>query len=91
VVSQLKTIKNWNQTLPLPIPVGQVKWTSATFKGNDGLLLNDNSGIGSAAIWYESETRSASQQPRQGGRMYGVAGSLKANDLRSLAESLAVR
>jgi hypothetical protein len=79
VVNQLKTIKNWNQTLPLPVPVGQVNWTSASFKGNQGLLLNDNSGVGSAAVWYE------------GGRIYGLAGSLKATEVKSLAESLAVR
>jgi hypothetical protein len=79
VVNQLKKINNWNQTLPIPIPVDQVNWQSASFKGNQGLLLNDNSSAGSAAIWYE------------GGRMYGVAGSLKASDLKRVADSLAVR
>jgi hypothetical protein len=79
VVSQLKQIKNWNQTLPIPVPVDVVNWTSTTFKGNQGLLLNDNSGVGSAAIWHEN------------GHLIGVAGSLKANDLKKIAESLAVR
>jgi hypothetical protein len=79
VVSQLRQIKKWNETLPIPIPVDQVNWQSTSFHGNQGLLLNDNSGVGSAAIWYE------------GGHMYGMAGSLKANDLKRLADGLAVR
>jgi hypothetical protein len=78
-VNQLRQIKNWNQTLPIPVPVDQVNWTSTSFNGHQGLLLNDNSGIGSAAVWYE------------GGHMYGVAGSLKATELKRIAESLAVR
>jgi hypothetical protein len=79
VVSQLRQVKSWNQTLPIPIPVDQVNWQSTKFHGSQGLLLKDNSGVGSAAIWYE------------GGHMYGVAGSLKADDLTRIAESLAVR
>jgi hypothetical protein len=79
VVSQLRQIKSWNQTLPIPVPVDQVNWQSTTFHGSQGLLLNDNSGVGSAAIWYES------------GHMYGLAGSLKATDLKRIADGLAVR
>jgi hypothetical protein len=79
VVSQLKQIQNWNETLPIPIPVDQVHWQSANFNGNQGLLLNDNSGVASAAVWH------------QGGHLYGVAGSLKASDLKRVADSLGVR
>jgi hypothetical protein len=77
-VSQLKQIQNWNETLPIPIPIDKVNWQSTTFKGNQGLLLNDNSGVGSAAIWHTS------------GHLYGMAGSLKATDLKRIADSLAV-
>jgi hypothetical protein len=79
VVSQLRQVKKWRETLPIPVPVDQVNWRSTLFHGNQGLLLDDNSGVGSAAIWYES------------GHMYGVAGSLKAKDLEKIADSLAVR
>lgn len=79
VVSQLRQIKSWNQTLPIPVPVNQVNWQSTSFNGNQGLLLNDNSGIGSAAVWYEN------------GHMYGVAGSLKAKELQRIADGLAAR
>ena len=78
VVTQLKQIQNWNETLPIPIPVDQVHWQSTSFNGNQGLLLNDNSGAGSAAVWHA------------GGHLYGVAGSLKASDLKRIADSLAV-
>jgi hypothetical protein len=80
VVNQLRQVKSWNQTLPIPVPIDKVNWQSTAFKGNhQGLLLNDNSGVGSAAIWYA------------GGHMYGLAGSLKATDLKRIADSLAVR
>jgi hypothetical protein len=78
VVNQLKQIQNWNETLPIPVPIDQVHWQSATFNGNQGLLLNDNSGAASAAVWHA------------GGHLYGVAGSLKATDLKRIADSLAV-
>jgi len=78
-VSQLKQIQNWNQTLPIPIPVDKVNWQSTTFNGNQGLLLNDNSGVGSAAIWHAT------------GHLYGMAGSLRATDIKRIADSLAPR
>jgi len=78
-VNQLKQIKNWNQTLPIPVPVDTVNWQPTTVKGNQGLLLNDNSGVGSAAIWHEN------------GHLVGIAGSLKAKDLQHIADSLAPR
>jgi hypothetical protein len=76
---QLRMIRNWNETLPIPIPSDKINWKQERFKGAQGLLLNDNTGVGSAAIW------------QSGGHLYGVAGSLKANDLKRVAESLAVR
>jgi hypothetical protein len=78
-VDQLKLIRNWRETLVVPVPTERINWQPATFKGNQGLLLNDNSGVYSAAIWHS------------GGQLYGVAGSVKANDLKRVADSLAVR
>lgn len=79
VVSQLKGIKNWSNTLPIPVPVGQAQWQSTTINGSKGLVLWDNSGVGSAAIWNSN------------GHLFGVAGSLKATDLTNVANSLAAR
>ena len=77
-VAQLRQIRNWNDTLPIPVPVDKVHWQPASFpNGGQGLLLDDNSGVGSAAIWH------------QNGHLYGVAGSLKATDLKRVADSLA--
>jgi hypothetical protein len=73
---QLRLIRNWNQTLPVPIPTDKINWKPETFKGNQGLLLNDNTGVGSAAIY------------QSGGHLYGLAGSLKATELKKVAESL---
>jgi hypothetical protein len=79
VVSQLKQINGWSDTLPIPIPVDKATWQSVKFQGNDGLLLNDNSGVGSAAIWHAN------------GHLYGVAGTLKAKELTPIIDKLAVR
>jgi len=75
-VSQLKQIQNWSETLPIPIPIDRVNWRATTFGGHPGLLLDDNSGVGSAAIWHAN------------GHLYGVAGSLKATDLERIADGL---
>jgi hypothetical protein len=79
VVSQLKTMDNWSNTLPIPVPVDQVNWQQVTINGTPALLLKDNSGIGSAAVWHAN------------GHLIGVAGTLKADDLTKIAKSLAVR
>jgi hypothetical protein len=74
-VRQLLEIENWKTTLPVPIPVDQINWERATIAGSPGLLLNDNTGIGSAAIWEYDE------------RIFGIAGAMKARELRRVAES----
>jgi hypothetical protein len=79
VTSQLRQMQSWNDTLPIPVPVDRVHWQSTTINGSQGLLLNDNSGVGSAAIWHTN------------GHLYGVAGTLRAGDLKRVADSLAVR
>jgi hypothetical protein len=79
VVSKLKEIKNWTDTLPIPVPVDQIQWHSVTIDGAPGLLLDDNSGVGSAAIWHANN------------HMYGIAGTLNARDLKPIADTLAVR
>jgi hypothetical protein len=80
VANQLKNINNWNNTMPIPVPVDQVHWEKTTINGSPGLLLNDNSGVGSGAIWHSKD-----------GHLFGVAGTLKATELTSIANTLAVR
>jgi hypothetical protein len=72
---QLREIEDWKTTLPLPIPVDQVAWERTTIAGSPGLLLNDNTGLGSVAIW------------QRDGRIVGIAGAMAARELRRVAES----
>lgn len=73
---QLENIDEWQTTLPLPLPVAEINWERATIAGQPGLLLDDNTGLGSAAIW------------QRDGRIFGVAGTMKAGELLDVAESL---
>lgn len=72
----LNAVPSWNNVLPIPVPVDKVHWQQATFQGASGLLLNDNSGLGSAAVW------------ERDGHVFGVVGPLKAADLQNVANSL---
>ncbi len=75
-MQQLRAIEDWETTLPIPIPVEQINWERATIAGSPGLLLNDNTGLGSAAIW------------QRDGRIFGIAGAMKARELQRVAASL---
>ena len=49
-VRQLRAIEDWRTTLPIPVPVDQIAWQPVTIAGGPGLLLADDSGIGSGAL-----------------------------------------
>lgn len=76
LVQQLRAIKDWRTTLPVPVPAERVVWKQARLAGVDGLLLSDSSGLGSAALW------------QRDGRVYGVAGALTSAEIQRVAESL---
>lgn len=73
---QLRTIDEWRTTLPLPIPADQIAWERATIAGSSGLLLNDNTGLGSAALW------------QRDGRIYAIAGAIEAEEIKRVADTL---
>jgi hypothetical protein len=74
---QLRKITDWQNTLPVPIPTDKVDWTGTTIGGDShALLLNDTSGLGSAAMW------------QSGGHIFGVAGSYRAGEIERVANSL---
>ena len=81
-VTAINNITNWQTTIPLAIPTDRAGWSSASVGGSfagSGVLLNDNTGIGSALLW----------QTTAGTRSLGLAGyGLKAADLQSIAASL---
>ena len=58
-VQQLRAIQDWRNTLPIPVPMDRIHWQQVTIAGGPGLLLADNSGLGSGAIW------------QRDGRVYG--------------------
>jgi len=76
LVRQLRSIQDWTSTLPIPVPVDKLTWQETTIAGASGYILNDNTGLGSGVIW------------QRDGRILGVAGPMKATDLRRIAESL---
>ena len=73
---QLRMIDEWRTTLPLPIPADRIAWERATIAGTSGLLLNDNTGLGSAALW------------QRDGRIYAIAGAMKAEEVKRVADTL---
>jgi hypothetical protein len=73
---QLRSIQDWTSTLPIPVPVDKMTWQETVIAGAPGYILNDNTGLGSGVIW------------QRDGRILGVAGPMKATDLRKVAESL---
>ena len=73
---QLRSMQDWTSTLPIPVPVDKMTWQETTIAGAPAYILNDNTGLGSGVIW------------QRDGRILGVAGPMKATDLRKIAESL---
>lgn len=73
---QLRSISDWTTTLPIPVPIDKVTWQETTIAGAQAYILNDNTGLGSGVIWQRDS------------RILGVAGPMKATDLRKVAESL---
>jgi hypothetical protein len=76
VARQLRSIQDWTSTLPIPVPVDKMTWQETQIAGAQAYILNDNTGLGSGVIW------------QRDGRILGVAGPMKATDLRKVAESL---
>lgn len=73
-VAALRAIEDWETTLPLPVPVGQVAWQETSVNGRPGLAFGDETGLGSALLW------------REGDRFVGVGGMLPLSEVRLLAE-----
>lgn len=76
LVRQLASIQDWRTTLPIPVPIDTVAWQDTTVAGAPAFIINDNTGLGSGVIW------------QRDGRILGVAGPLKAPEVRRVAESL---
>jgi hypothetical protein len=81
-VTALQNISNWQSTIPLGIPTDRAGWTSTTVGGSyggSGVLLNDNTGTGSAVVWQRSN----------GSATLGIGGwGIKASEVQTVAGSL---
>jgi hypothetical protein len=74
-VATLRGIEDWQTTLPVPVPVGEVPWRETTVGGAPALAFGDESGIGSVVLW------------REGERFVGVGGMLPLSESQRLAEA----
>lgn len=74
--NRLRLIRDWRNTLPIPVPSDRIRWQDTTIAGSQGLLLADTSGALNAAIWHRDA------------RVYGVAGAIKQDELGRVADSL---
>ena len=89
----LKNMNAWQTTIPLGIPTDRVGWQTASVGGSfagSGVILNDNTGLGSAVLWQTPPTSNQSNTNLpNGSQSRGVGGlGLKASDVQSVAGSL---
>jgi hypothetical protein len=75
-VRQLRAIQDWRTTLPIPVPAANVTWQDTTVGGAPALMLADPTGLGAGVIW------------QQGGRIYGVAGNVRSEEVLRVANGL---
>jgi len=74
--AQIRAIGNPENTLPVPIPTNAATAQHVPVQGVSGLLVGDRTGVGSGLLWEKD------------GIVYGVAGTLSADYVRALADSL---
>lgn len=76
LASEIESIGNPDTTLPIPIPIDRFNAQTVSVQGAQGLLVGDNTGIGSGVIWQKN------------GMVYGVAGTLTADQVMNIANHL---
>jgi len=90
-VNSLKSITNWQATIPLGIPTDKAGWKSYTVGGSfggNGVILNDNTGIASAILWQHTSP-TATTAATSGTQSLGVGGKgLTADQVQAIANSL---
>src|SRR4051794_23665381 len=76
LADQLRDLKPGGGTLPLPVPADLVTSSTADVHGNEATVLTSRNGLFAGVVWVED------------GVMTGVAGSLSADELLSVARGL---
>jgi hypothetical protein len=72
----IKAIGDPSTTLPIPVPVEYATSSKTTIQGVDAVALGDNTGLGSGVVWVK------------GGMVYAVAGSIKLDQAKEIANNL---
>ncbi len=77
LAAEIRSIGDPSTTLPVPIPIDRFNAQHVTLKnGADSLVVGDNTGVGSGAIWQEK------------GMVYAVGGTLTQDQVLAIANSL---
>jgi hypothetical protein len=76
LVAQIHAIGDPATTLPVPVRIDKQTSQSVTVNGAPGLLIGDNTGVGSGVIW------------QQGGTIHCVAGPYTASQILQVANSM---
>jgi hypothetical protein len=76
LVAQIKALGDPAQTLPIPVRFNEQTASKIDVDGVQGLVIGDETGIGSAIVWTKD------------GRLYAVAGTLPQSDVLALANDL---
>ncbi len=76
LASSLRAIGDPATTLPIPIPVDLAHGTTIRVRGTAGVVIGDNTGLGSAVVW------------RSDGLVHAVAGTLSQDEVVAIANGL---
>ena len=76
VVQQIKSIGDPSTTVPVPVQLDKQIAQTVSVHGSDGLMVGDNTGVGSVVMWQKA------------GVVYAVAGPFAASEILHIANSL---
>lgn len=76
VASEIRAIRDPEQTVPIPIPIDLASASTVSVNGSSGLLIGDSTDLGSVVLWQHS------------GVVYVVAGTVSADAALGIARSL---
>ncbi|MFN8484955.1 MAG: hypothetical protein U0768_18115 [Anaerolineae bacterium] len=76
LAAAIESIADASSTMPVPVPVNKVTSQTVTVQGVNGLLLGDQTGLGSIVMWQKD------------GIVYVVGGQVKDSEALSVANSL---
>ena len=76
LAAQIRGIRSLDQTVPVPFRIDKETAQKVDVQGAQGLLVGDNTGVGSGVMWQKN------------GTVYGVAGPFSASEILKVANSI---